>query len=115
MRHIETPSRVADITFMVSSSGVVPVVVKFWLEDGVWNAVAEDLSVAVYADTLEAARDMLRVALIEHFQLAHEMGFFQELVSHLVSTRAHSVEDAEPDALLGMMPIPAVSTDCHVC
>lgn len=51
----------------------VPVLVRFWEEDGVWNASAMDLSVAVFGDTFEEARRNFESAIKEHFELLCEL------------------------------------------
>jgi predicted RNase H-like HicB family nuclease len=52
----------------------VPILVRFWQEDGVWNASAFDLAVAVFGDTFEEARSNFEVALDSHFALLVDMG-----------------------------------------
>ena len=99
-----------------TSETTVTLVVKFWEEDGVWNAAAEDLPVAVYADSLTNALAKVREAVLEHVNLSHELGFSKELIQHLHDAAAskHAVEDVEPGELLGRVVarLPHLA-DCH--
>lgn len=101
---------------MATKQQIIPFVVRFWSEDGVWNAAAQDLPVGVFADTIEAAREALRAAIDEHFQLAKELGIAGELVEHLrvAATAKHAVEDSEEGEFLTQMFTPhLVESDCH--
>lgn len=94
----------------------VSLVVKFWVDEGVWNAVAEALPVAVYGETFEGVSDRLRAAILEHLEVVCELGLLPEVVTHLqaAASAKHAVEDAEPGELLGQLvaPLP-VPADCH--
>jgi len=46
----------------------LPVLCRFWNEDGVWNGSAEDVAVAVFGQTLEEAINNLRAAVQNHFE-----------------------------------------------
>lgn len=61
----------------------VPILVKFWREDDVWNASALDLGVAVCGDSFEEARDNFDEALKSHFDLLMKMGRAEETVERL--------------------------------
>jgi len=63
----------------------VPVLVRFWAEDGVWNASAMDIPVAVFGDTFEDARRNFEQALISHFEVLCEMDQMQQTVRILLS------------------------------
>jgi predicted RNase H-like HicB family nuclease len=51
----------------------IPILVRFWQEDGVWNASAMDISVAVFGYTFEEARRNFEEALARHFEVLCEM------------------------------------------
>ena len=51
----------------------VPILVRFWQEDGVWNASALDISVAVFGNSFEEARSNFEEALARHFEVLQEM------------------------------------------
>ena len=61
----------------------VAVLCKFWFEDGVWNAAAADLPVAVFGDTFENAKEHLGQALATHFEALEKVGGLEEAVRHL--------------------------------
>jgi predicted RNase H-like HicB family nuclease len=61
----------------------VPILVRLWPEDGVWNASAFDLSVAVFGDTYEDAKRNFEEALDSHFALLVELGRAAETVKRL--------------------------------
>lgn len=62
---------------------LVPILCKFWPEDGVWNGVTEDLSVAVFGFTYEEASENLRQAIECHMEAAVETGSIGALIAHL--------------------------------
>ena len=51
---------------------LVPVLVRFWSEDGVWNASAMDIPVAVFGESFEEARAHFEEALASHFEILCE-------------------------------------------
>ena len=51
----------------------VPILVRFWQEDGVWNASALDISVAVFGNSFEEARSNFEEALAHHLEVVSEM------------------------------------------
>jgi predicted RNase H-like HicB family nuclease len=61
----------------------VPILVRFWQEDDVWNASAFDLAVSVFGDTFEEARSNFENALDSHFALLVELGRTAETVKRL--------------------------------
>lgn len=66
------------------TSGVsIPVLCKFWCEDGVWNGAAEHLPVAAFGETFEEAKRNLANAVVCHFESANETGRIDQLVSEL--------------------------------
>jgi predicted RNase H-like HicB family nuclease len=66
------------------SPGGTFVLVKFWPEDGVWNASAMDIPVAVFGETFEEAQHNFEDALTAHFETLADAG---QLKSALVSLR----------------------------
>jgi hypothetical protein len=46
----------------------IPILCKFWHEEGVWNGTAEDLAVAVFGETYDQAIEHMRDALVSHFR-----------------------------------------------
>ena len=48
-----------------SVSQEMPVLCKFWQEDGVWNGSAQDLPVAVFGETIELLRIFSMEAALE--------------------------------------------------
>src|SRR5262245_38445410 len=86
---------------------VLPVLCKFWQEDGVWNAVAEHLAVAVFGYSFEEAQRNLREAIVAHMECWVEEGKGDELVNLLLS-RSHGqlqVEQLSPDAAVLKMEV----------
>lgn len=67
----------------LSVSQEIPVLCKFWQEDGVWNGSAQDLPVAVFGETIEEAKKNLGEALICHFHALHEIGKIEKVTSDL--------------------------------
>jgi predicted RNase H-like HicB family nuclease len=51
----------------------LPILVRFWYEDDVWNASAFDLPVAVFGNSFDEARSNMEEALDAHFELLVEM------------------------------------------
>jgi predicted RNase H-like HicB family nuclease len=61
----------------------LPILVRLWEEDGVWNVSAFDLPVAVYGNTFDEARTNFEEALDAHFELLVEMRRAKEVVADL--------------------------------
>lgn len=61
----------------------VTVLVGFWQEDGVWNASALDLPVAVFGTTFEEARAHFEDAIVSHFETLCELGRIEKTIKHL--------------------------------
>lgn len=62
---------------------IVPLLCRFWEEDGVWNGIAEDAAVAVFGETFEEARRNLRDAIECHLEAAVENGELKSIVDRL--------------------------------
>lgn len=73
----------AGVAGTESSTLALPVLGKFWFEDGVWNGVAEDMAVAVFGKTLEDAMANLKEAVESHLEVISEAGELPTLISHL--------------------------------
>ncbi len=65
-------------------SVAIPILCKFWSEDGVWNGVAEPLPVAVFGETFEEAKDNLRNAIAAHLEAVREVGDLDTTVKNLL-------------------------------
>ena len=69
----------------------VPVLCRFWREDGVWNAIAVELPVAVFGKTFEQARDHLREAIETHCLALQDAGEFSATIRRLRARARSSV------------------------
>lgn len=65
------------------SAATVPILCRFWFEDGVWNGVAEDLAVAAFGGSFEEAMANLRMAIESHLESVLEAGEVGDVVKHL--------------------------------
>ena len=76
-------------------SVAIPILCKFWSEDGVWNGVAETLPVAVFGETFEQAKDNLRDAIAAHLEAVREVGDLDATVEDLLQNAKNflSVQD----------------------
>ncbi|MGO9211234.1 MAG: type II toxin-antitoxin system HicB family antitoxin [Terriglobales bacterium] len=84
----------------------ISVLCKAWQEDGVWNAVAEDLPVAVFGNTFEQARDNLHDAILSHLESAQEMGTLQLVADELLrraSEWSFTMAEMPPDHVMMKM------------
>lgn len=63
---------------------LVPVLVRFWSEDGVWNASAMDIPVAVFGESFEDARTHFEEALLSHFEILCERNQIESTLKILV-------------------------------
>ena len=62
----------------------VPVLCKFWQEDGVWNGSAHDLPIAVFGYSLEEAQSNLCTAIISHLKALEKLGRIDPVIEHLL-------------------------------
>jgi predicted RNase H-like HicB family nuclease len=67
----------------------IPVLLRFWQDDGVWNGVAVDLPVAVFGSTFEDAAHNLQDAVISHLETLQEVGSLQDTI-HLLRACARN-------------------------
>lgn len=81
----EERSSVAVPLFQKKTSEVtkIPVLCKFWQEDGVWNGEAQDLAVAVFGDTFEDAQRHLSDAIICHLEALQELKQLKQTIAYL--------------------------------
>ncbi len=56
----------------------IPVLLRLWREDDVWNGDAAELSVAVFGDSFEEAAKNLHEAVISHLEALEEIGKLDE-------------------------------------
>ncbi len=61
----------------------IPILCRFWFEDGVWNGTAEDMAVAVFGSTFEEAMSNMRAAVGSHIESVMEAGEIEDLIRHL--------------------------------
>lgn len=86
----------------------IPVLCTFVQEDGVWNASAEHLPVAVFGDTFEEARENLCNAVVGHIQSMAEAGRMEEVLT-LLRRRAEDhmlVNEIAGDSVISKMLVP---------
>jgi predicted RNase H-like HicB family nuclease len=69
----------------------IPILCKFWSEDGVWNGVAKHLPVAVFGDTFEEAMKNLSDALMSHFDSLKRADRMDAVIADLLSRSRDSV------------------------
>jgi len=83
------------MTHSIEGSVAIPILCKFWSEDGVWNGVAEPLPVAVFGETFEEAKDNLRDAITAHLEAVREVGDLNTTIESLLQSAKNflSVED----------------------
>jgi predicted RNase H-like HicB family nuclease len=67
----------------LESETSVPVLCRFWFEDGVWNGIAADAPIAAFGSTVEEAMGNLREAIETHVLAAIETGQIASLINHL--------------------------------
>ena len=61
----------------------IPVLCKFWHEDGVWNGAAQDLAVAVFGTTFEEAQKNLSDAIFCHLEALQELNKIEPTIEYL--------------------------------
>jgi predicted RNase H-like HicB family nuclease len=83
----------------------VPVLCKFFQEDGVWNAHAEHLPVAVFGNTLEEAQKNLGDAIVTYMQSLAEVGRIQEVITMLIRRAEDQmlVQEIHADSFIGKL------------
>ena len=77
------PKRLFGSKELEKPSFAISILCRFWEEDGVWNAAAHDLPVAVFGKTFQQAQKHLNAALKAHFEALHELGKVQDTIERL--------------------------------
>ena len=95
----------------------LPILCKLWSEDGVWNAIAADLPVAVFGATFEEAKENLEEALNDHIKALRKTGHIQDTIE-LLTHKAHeygflSFDDIGPDSALVKMLVSVQGQEHH--
>lgn len=62
------------------SRDLISILCKMWYEDGVWNAEAVDLPIAVFGETIEDVKNHLYDAIFAHLETAAALGEFNEII-----------------------------------
>jgi len=86
---------------------LLPVLCRFWQEDGIWNATAAHLAVAAFGDSFEEAQKNLRNAIMAHIECWAEAGKADQLVA-LLRDQSHeqlALEEISPDSPLVKMQV----------
>ncbi len=74
----------------------IPILLRFWEEDGVWNGEAVNLPVAVFGTTFEESRQNMHDAVISHLQTLNEVGTLMDTISMLKQcARIHKISIEE--------------------
>lgn len=97
----------------------VPVLCRFWREDGVWNATAQDLPVAVFGETFDEAQRNLCNALVSHFQSVDEAGKVDQMITFLnrkaqIRFRVNEISADTPYVKM-LVPRDPVEQEAAVC
>ncbi len=61
----------------------IPILVRIWHEDGVWNVSAFDLPIVVFDEDLEKARAYFGEAICSHFLTLKERGKLEKTATEL--------------------------------
>ena len=61
----------------------IPVMCKFWHEDGVWNGATQDLAIAVFGKTFEEAQQNLADAIVCHLEALQELKQLKHTIEYL--------------------------------
>lgn len=93
----------------------IPILLRFWEEEGVWNGEAVDLPVAVFGRSFEETTRNLQDAVISHLETLKEIGTLKETVATLrACARQHRVSVDEMALNQPMVRFDAGLQDCHV-
>jgi predicted RNase H-like HicB family nuclease len=58
----------------MGQGSIVSILCKFWLEDQVWNGIAEHLPIAAFGHTFEEAKENLEGAILSHLEALRDAG-----------------------------------------
>lgn len=61
----------------------IPVLCKFWQEDGVWNGAAQDIAVAAFGNSFEEANKNLSEAVVCHLEALRELNQLHQTIEYL--------------------------------
>jgi len=93
------------------------VLVRFRHEDGVWNASALDIPVAVFGGTFEEAESNFEEALKAHFEVLVEFNQARQTIQHLVKVAQDRglYDRIEPREIVTKFPViePETPELCH--
>jgi predicted RNase H-like HicB family nuclease len=81
----------------------IPILCRFWLEDGVWNGEAVHLPVAVFGSTLEESMRHLGDALLTHLEAEQQVGTIERTVEYLkicAKENCMTIEEMAPHRFL---------------
>ena len=67
----------------------IPVLLRLWQEDKVWNGKAADLPIAVFGETFEATVGNLHDAVLSHLEALQEIGKLEE-TAHILRACARN-------------------------
>lgn len=94
----------------------VPILARFWQEDGVWNASAFDLAVVVFGNTFEEAQQNFEKALDSHFDLLVEMGRAKATIDRLrqlAMERGFYEQRIKPRETVSTFEVPSEMEACY--
>lgn len=63
----------------------IPILVRIWQEDGVWNVSAFDLPIVVFDEDIEKARQYFGEAACSHFMTLHSLGKAEKTAKYLIN------------------------------
>jgi predicted RNase H-like HicB family nuclease len=61
----------------------IPILCKFWIEDGVWNGEAVHLPVVVFGHSVEEAQKHLQDAVLTHLEAEQHIGSIGKTIEYL--------------------------------
>lgn len=81
----------------------IPILCRFWKEDGVWNGEAVHLPVVVFGNTIEEAMSNLNDGLLTHLDAEQSVGTLEKTIEYLRSCAEENsltLNDVAPNRLL---------------
>lgn len=94
----------------------VIILARVWQEDGVWNASAFDLPIAVFGSTPDDAVKNFSEALDLHFEVLAELDKLRDTVKRLkalAQDRAFYQDRIRERQFVQQFPLPAAGHLCH--
>jgi predicted RNase H-like HicB family nuclease len=92
----------------------ISVFCKIWQEDGVFNAVANDLPIAVFGKTYEEAQKHLGEAIIGHLEALLELHQLDQTIKHLRECAKESMTFEEFPRHESLYRFSAAVHDSHI-